>query len=363
MTSIYTSNSRCASGSCASLNFDWLAHIPKASLEQPDELYVEVSFGNGVKKDFFRSEQLNWEVGDMVVVASRYGYDIGQICTKGFLAILQMKKKQYTISDNTLQVLRKADAEDLRMYAIAKHKEKGLLVEARKIASDLDLEMKLTQVYIQRDGRRATFFYTAEERVDFRALLRKYSEAFSMQIDMRHIGVRQAAKQVGGIGTCGRVLCCTSWLHDPLNITTSTARYQGLHLNKTKMNGQCGRLKCCLGYELESYTKLFKDMPEVSDTIQTNQGLASLLRKDIFRQTFTYKLGNGTQVVIDKKTILDVIAKNKLGKVFVIPMDDLQDGVVKSEQFSSVGELSLSGLKTKRKSRKFNNSRQSSISK
>lgn len=353
MASFYTESANCANG-CGALNFDWIAHIPEPSLAPPKELFVEVSFGTGVKKDFFRSEQLNWEIGDMVVVASRYGFDIGQICTKGFLAILQMKKKRYSISENTLQILRKANAEDLRLYTVAKHKEKTLLIEGRKIAESLGLEMKIAQVYIQRDGRRATFYYTAEERVDFRELLRQYATHFNLQIEMRHIGVRQAAKQVGGIGTCGRVLCCTSWLHNPLSITTSTARYQGLHLNKSKMNGQCGRLKCCLGFELESYSKLFKDMPETPDTIETDRGTATLFRKDIFRCLVTYKLENGALVVLDKPKIQAVIAQNKAGKSFIVPNEneDLPEGVVKSEQFSSVGELSLRNLTHKRKERK-----------
>lgn len=360
MISIYSSNLGCGSGACKGLSFDWLDYIPQASVEQPKELYVEVSFGEGIKKDFFRSEQLTWEIGDMVVVETPYGYDIGQICVKGFLAILQMKKKQYSISENTLQILRKANAEDLNKYTIAKHKEKYLLVEGRKIIDDIGLNMKLAQVYVQRDGRRATFYYTAEERIDFRNLLRQYAEAFNMKIDMRHTGVRQVAKQVGGLGTCGRVLCCSSWLHDPVNISTNVARYQGLHLNKSKMNGQCGRLKCCLNYELSSYAKLYHDMPEATETIQTNKGQATLIRKDIFRKTFSYKLENGTVIVLDNSMIVKVLEQNKLGKVFVIQVDDLQDGVVKSEQFSSVGKLSLPNLNTTKKSYKFNNKKRRS---
>jgi cell fate regulator YaaT (PSP1 superfamily) len=250
---------------------------------------IEVSFNNGSRKDFFRNvtRQL-FEKGEMVTVEGISGFDIGTVSLTGELVKLQMKKRRAEDTPEVKKVLRRPTADDLHRMSENKAREKEALIKARALARNLGLEMKLTEVEIQADGRKATFFYTADDRVDFRELIKIYASEFRVKVEMRQIGARQEAGKVGGIGSCGRELCCSTWLSDFKSVNTTAARYQNLSINQAKLSGQCGRLKCCLNYELDTYLDALKDFPEDADTIETAAGVASLQKRDIFKNLMWY---------------------------------------------------------------------------
>src|SRR5690242_2212901 len=263
-------NGGCGSGGCNRLNvFDWLANIPLNDSLVPFNI-VEVSFNNGSRKDFFRNNTRQlFEKGDMVSVEGLSGFDVGMISLTGELVKLQMKKHRVQDSSDIKKILRRASEDDLSKLQVAKAREKEAMVRARVIARGLGLEMKLTEVEIQADGRKATFFYTADDRVDFRELIKVYAGEFKVKVEMRQIGARQVAGKVRGTGSCGRELCCATWLTDFKSVNTGAARYQNLSINQTKLSVQCGRLKCCLNYELDTYMDALKDFPEEVDTLET----------------------------------------------------------------------------------------------
>jgi cell fate regulator YaaT (PSP1 superfamily) len=283
------SNGGCSSGGCNRLNvFDWLANIPLSDSLAPFDI-IEVSFNNGSRKDFFRNvtRQL-FEKGEMVTVEGISGFDIGTVSLTGELVKLQMKKRRAEDTPEVKKVLRRPTADDLHRMNENKAREKEALIKARALARNLGLEMKLTEVEIQADGRKATFFYTADDRVDFRELIKVYASEFRVKVEMRQIGARQEAGKVGGIGSCGRELCCATWLSDFKSVNTTAARYQNLSINQAKLSGQCGRLKCCLNYELDTYLDALKDFPEDADTIETAAGVATLQKRDIFKNLMWY---------------------------------------------------------------------------
>lgn len=283
------SNGGCSSGGCNRLNvFDWLANIPLGDSLAPFDI-IEVSFNNGSRKDFFRNvtRQL-FEKGEMVTVEGISGFDVGTVSLTGELVKLQMKKRRAEDTPEVKKVLRRPTADDLHRMNENKAREKEALIKARALARNLGLEMKLTEVEIQADGRKATFFYTADDRVDFRELIKIYASEFRVKVEMRQIGARQEAGKVGGIGSCGRELCCSTWLSDFKSVNTTAARYQNLSINQAKLSGQCGRLKCCLNYELDTYLDALKDFPEDADTIETAGGVASLQKRDIFKNLMWY---------------------------------------------------------------------------
>lgn len=283
------SNGGCSSGGCNRLNvFDWLANIPLGDSLAPFDI-IEVSFNNGSRKDFFRNvtRQL-FEKGEMVTVEGISGFDVGTVSLTGELVKLQMKKRRAEDTPEVKKVLRRPTADDLHRMSENKAREKEALIKARALARNLGLEMKLTEVEIQADGRKATFFYTADDRVDFRELIKIYASEFRVKVEMRQIGARQEAGKVGGIGSCGRELCCSTWLSDFKSVNTTAARYQNLSINQAKLSGQCGRLKCCLNYELDTYLDALKDFPEDADTIETAGGVASLQKRDIFKNLMWY---------------------------------------------------------------------------
>lgn len=283
------SNGGCSSGGCNRLNvFDWLANIPLGDSLAPFDI-IEVSFNNGSRKDFFRNvtRQL-FDKGEMVTVEGISGFDIGTVSLTGELVKLQMKKRRAEDTPEVKKVLRRPTADDLHRMNENKAREREALIKARALARNLGLEMKLTEVEIQADGRKATFFYTADDRVDFRELIKIYASEFRVKVEMRQIGARQEAGKVGGIGSCGRELCCSTWLSDFKSVNTTAARYQNLSINQAKLSGQCGRLKCCLNYELDTYLDALKDFPEDADTIETAGGVASLQKRDIFKNLMWY---------------------------------------------------------------------------
>jgi cell fate regulator YaaT (PSP1 superfamily) len=307
--------------------FDWLSTL---DIEDPVAFnIVEVSFKNGARKDFYHNPEFSQaSSGDMVVVeAPSGGYDIGRVNLTGDLVRLQMKKKKQTDLSVLLNVIRKANERDLERLEEARNEEKNMLVKARAIARTLGLDMKIGDIEHQGDMRKATFFYTADGRVDFRELIRHYAKDFKVKIEMRQIGARQESARVGGIGSCGRELCCSTWLADFKSVSTAAARYQNLAINQAKLSGQCGRLKCCLNYELDAYIDALQDFPEKAERLQTKEGMAFLIKTDVFKRImiYVYDTGNhkGKFITMHVDQVKKVVAMNKKGEL-PVNLDDLQ---------------------------------------
>ena len=286
------SNGGCSTGGCNRLNVhDWLANLPFADPESACKV-VEISFNNGSRKDFFRNPSLQYfEKGTLVAVEGVSGFDVGEVNMSGEMVRLQLKKKGGDeFNPEMKKILRRAGDRDIDIWKQNKARERDALIRSRAISKQLKLNMKLTEVEIQADGRKATFFYIADDRVDFRELIRVFASEFKVKVEMRQIGARQEAAKVGGIGSCGRELCCSTWLSDFKSVNTTAARYQNLSINQTKLSGQCGRLKCCLNYELDTYLDALQHFPDNTDTLQVARGNAFLVKKDIFRNLMWYTL-------------------------------------------------------------------------
>jgi cell fate regulator YaaT (PSP1 superfamily) len=255
------SSGGCSSGGCNKLNtFDWLAEMDLPPHMKPFDI-VEVRF-KGTRKEFYKSSLVDFFTNEFVVVEAENGYDIGKVSLKGELVKLQLKKYNRSEHDTDFRkIVRKATEADIAKFKENQELEVPTMYKARSIAMELGLSMKLSDVEYQGDRRKATFFYTAEERVDFRELIKRLAESFKVRIEMRQIGYRQEAARLGAIGSCGRELCCSTWLTDFKIVSTHAARYQNLSLNPLKLNGQCGKLKCCLNFELESYMEAVKEFP------------------------------------------------------------------------------------------------------
>jgi cell fate regulator YaaT (PSP1 superfamily) len=275
---------------------DWLANLPFSDPESSCRI-VEVSFNNGSRKDYFRNNSLHfYQKGDVVAVEGVSGFDVGMINLTGELVRLQLKKNE--IKEATYdfkKVLRRASEADLSKMAATKAREKEVMIRSRAIAKQLNLQMKIAEVELQADGRKGTFFYIADDRVDFRELIKVYAAEFKVKVEMRQIGARQEAGKVGGVGSCGRELCCSSWLTDFKSVNTNAARYQNLSINQTKLSGQCGRLKCCLNYELDTYMDALQHFPEDADMIEVAKGRAFLVKKDIFKNLMWYSMPDSTK--------------------------------------------------------------------
>src|SRR6201991_3621744 len=284
------SNGGCSTGGCNRMNVhDWLANLPFSDPESGCRI-IEVSFNNGSRKDFFRNTTLHYyEKGDMIAVEGVSGFDVGMVNLTGELVRLQMKKRKVDEkSPDIRKVLRRATETDIAKMLESKAREAQVLIRSRAMARQLKLELKMAEVEVQADGRKATFFYIADDRVDFRELIKIYAAEFKVKVEMRQIGARQEAGKVGGIGSCGRELCCSSWLTDFKSVNTAAARYQNLSINQTKLSGQCGRLKCCLNYELDTYLDALKAFPTDAESIETANGVATLQKRDIFKNLMWY---------------------------------------------------------------------------
>jgi cell fate regulator YaaT (PSP1 superfamily) len=293
----------------------------------------------------------------MVTVEGVSGFDIGQISLTGELVKLQMKKKRIEDTPEVKKVLRRATNEDLARMNDNKAREKDALIKARAIARSIGLEMKLAEVEIQADGRKATFFYTADDRVDFRELIKLYAGEFRVKVEMRQIGARQEAGKVGGIGSCGRELCCSTWLTDFKSVNTTAARYQNLSINQAKLSGQCGRLKCCLNYELDTYLDALKEFPEDADSIETANGVATLQKRDIFKNLMWYSYGDSNKQY--PLTIARVKEIRQLNKQNIRPEDLKPVEVVATKPKETdlgfadvVGQISLRSLEKTSQKRK-----------
>lgn len=363
------SNGGCSSGGCNKLNvFDWLGTIPLQSGSKPFSI-VEVSFNSGSRKEYFRnSSTLSIVKGEWVTVEGVGGFDLGQVSLTGELVRLQLKK--YGIQDQAAlkRILRTSSEEDLHVFQENKNREKEIMVRSRAIAREHKVDMKIGEVDIQADGKKATFFYTAEQRVDFRELIKIFASEFKLKVEMRQIGARQESGKVGGIGSCGRELCCSTWLTDFKSVNTTAARYQSLSINQTKLSGQCGRLKCCLNYELDTYMDALRGFPNNADALHTTQGKASLIKKDIFRNLMWYSFqGSSKQYPLTIERVNEIIASNKEGvfpeELQAVELEGKSKDRLKIDVgfVNDVGQLSLKSLekkKSKSKNKKGQGSKQ-----
>ena len=283
-------NGTCGSDSCNKLTvFDWLANMSLPNGEKPF-IGVEVRFKNGRKQYYRNTENLQLHIGDIVATQAQSGHDIGMVTLTGELVRIQMKHKKVDINneEEVLKIYRKANQKDIDIWSAARDKEEAMKVKARQFAIDLHLQMKISDIEYQGDASKATFYYTAEERVDFRELIKVFAREFRTRIEMRQVGFRQEASRLGGIGSCGRELCCSTWLTDFRSVSTSAARYQQLALNPLKLAGQCGKLKCCLNYELDAYLEALKDFPKTETKLHTEKGTAVCQKTDIFKGYMWY---------------------------------------------------------------------------
>lgn len=308
----------CSSGGCNRLNvYDWLSGMTMPG-EQPAFNIVELRF-KGTRKEFYRNEDgLDLFNNEYIILeAGNSGYDIGQVSVKGELVRLQLKKKGIKEDDTSLKrILRKANQEELDKYFALKEKEPEVIYKSRELIQELKLDMKLSDVEYQADGGKIIFYYTAEDRVDFRELIKVLAETFKTRVEMRQIGARQEAGRIGGIGTCGRELCCSTWLTDFKSVTTSAARYQNLSLNPLKLAGQCGRLKCCLNYELDTYLDALKDLPTDCKFLMIQTGKLELVKTDIFRRIMYYSPagpGDNTMIPLSPERVKAIKAMNDSG--------------------------------------------------
>jgi cell fate regulator YaaT (PSP1 superfamily) len=270
---------------------DWLRNLPISDMEEACRI-VEITFNQGARKDFYRNTTLHhFEKGEMLALEGVSGFDVGEVSLTGEIVRLQMKKRGINeMAPDMKKILRRATDRDLEVWKHNKSREKEALIRSRAIAKQLNLNMKMSQVEFQADGKKATFFYIADDRVDFRELIKIYAAEFKVKVEMRQIGARQESGKVGGIGSCGRELCCATWLTDFKSVNTAAARYQNLSINQTKLSGQCGRLKCCLNYELDTYLDALQGFPENADILQVAKGTATLIKKDIFKNLMWYVL-------------------------------------------------------------------------
>jgi cell fate regulator YaaT (PSP1 superfamily) len=357
-------NGSCGAGGCNKLNvFDWLANMELPGGQTTFDC-VEIRFKNS-RKEFFRNvNNLQLNVGDVVAVEASPGHDMGVVSISGELVRLQMRKRNVNPgSEEIKKIYRKAKQTDIEKWQEAQGLEQATMYRARTIAVKLNLQMKISDVEYQGDRTKAIFYYTADDRVDFRELIKVLAEEFKVRIEMRQIGARQEASRLGAIGSCGRELCCSTWLTDFRSVATSAARYQQLSLNPLKLAGQCGKLKCCLNYELDSYMDALKDFPEVNNVkLETNRGRAFHQKTDIFRRTmffsYTDEPDNFIPLTVDR--VKEVMEMNKNG----VKPEDLSIKIItpkiiekKPDYENVVGQDSLTRFDQKKKVKFKNNNK------
>jgi cell fate regulator YaaT (PSP1 superfamily) len=352
------SNGSCGTGSCNRMNtHDWLMNLPITNADDVCRV-IEVSFNQGSRKDFFRNGTLqHFEKGELITVEGVAGFDVGDVSLTGEIVRLQMKKKGVDeFNPDMKKVLRRATDRDLDIQKQNKAREKNAVIRSRAIARQLNLNMKISQVEIQADGKKATFFYIADDRVDFRELIKIYASEFKVKVEMRQIGARQESAKVGGIGSCGRELCCATWLTDFKSVNTAAARYQNLSINQTKLSGQCGRLKCCLNYELDTYLDALQGFPENADMLQVARGTATLIKKDIFRNLMWYVLPDSTKqypITIERvRKIRSMNMQNIIpDELEVVEVVSTKQKEIEPEFVDVVGHITLKSLEKADKKR------------
>lgn len=311
------SNGNCGVGGCGSLTvFDWLEGVALPSGQQAFDV-VELRFKANRKGYYRRSSTLELQVGDVVAVDADQGHDVGVVSLRGELVRAQMAARKVKDDHEIKKVLRKATQEDIDSWQRASKQEPETITQSREIIRRVGLQMKLSDVEFQGDGKKATFYYTAEDRVDFRVLVRELASAFGVRVEMRQIGARQEAARVGGMGVCGRELCCSSWLKDFRSVSTSAARYQQMSLNPQKLAGQCGKLKCCLNFELDQYVEAVKEFPSPATKIKLKEGRAFIFKMDIFKRLVYLNEPEGKTngpVAVSLDDMLEMMAMNERGE-------------------------------------------------
>lgn len=339
--------------------YDWLCDVPDSDNATD---YVEVQFKNTRKGYYLNSTKIPLEKGDLVAVEASPGHDIGTVTLTGKLVLLQMKKNNIrTEGVEIKRVYRKAKTTDIEKYEEAKAKEHDTMIRSRQIASDLKLDMKIGDVEYQGDGNKAIFYYIADERVDFRQLIKVLAEAFRVRIEMKQIGARQEAGRIGGIGPCGRELCCSSWMTSFVSVATGAARYQDISMNPQKLAGQCAKLKCCINYEVDAYVEAQKRLPSREITLETKDMTYYHFKTDIFKGLITYssdKVMAANLVTIPAKRAFEVIAMNKKGSKPATLEADVKPQPAKRDALDILGQDSVTrfdGVKKKKKKRSGGN--------
>ncbi len=353
------SNGNCASGTCGSGNklavFDWLSNMTLPTGEAPFNIF-EVRFKNGRKHFYKNTEKLTISMGDVVAVEGTSGHDIGIVALAGELVKVQMKKRKVTAnSEDVKKIYRKATQKDIDIWHTARDREQETQRKGREIISRLGLKMKLSDVEYQGDGTKATFYYTADERVDFRQLIRDLAGTFSIRVEMKQVGMRQEAARLGGVGSCGRELCCSTWLTDFRKVNTAAARYQQLSLNPLKLAGQCGKLKCCLNFELDTYLDALQSFPKQDKILKTEKGDAVFVKMDIFKKIlwYTYKHESFKWFQLSLEQVQEIIELNKNNEL-ALPLDEYELEVITEPvvDFENVvGQDSLTRFDAPKKSR------------
>ncbi|MFT5102466.1 MAG: cell fate regulator YaaT (PSP1 superfamily) [Candidatus Latescibacterota bacterium] len=339
-------NGTCGTDGCNKLTvFDWLGNMSLPGNMEPFSA-VEIRFKNG-RKDFYQNpKKITLAIGDIVATEAESGHDIGIVTLTGELVRVQMKKKKQPIQlDGLLKLYRKASQKDIDVWQKARDREKDVQKRSREIAIRLGLQMKISDVEFQGDDSKVVFYYTAEERVDFRQLIKEFARIFSTRIEMKQVGFRQEAARLGGIGSCGRELCCSTWLTDFRSVNTAAARYQQLSLNPQKLAGQCGKLKCCLNYELDTYLDALEEFPKNDIKLQTEKGTAACQKIDIFKglMWFAYEKDgmNWHELTVEKAN--EIISTNKKGNKVASLEEFVEDVFVPAKELFSnvVGQDSL----------------------
>ncbi|PKP44686.1 MAG: hypothetical protein CVT96_00595 [Bacteroidetes bacterium HGW-Bacteroidetes-13] len=352
-------NGTCGTSSCNKLTtFDWLANM-KLPQGQSEISFVEVSFKNGRKEFFHTPENISLHMTDIVATEAQSGHDIGTVTLTGELVGIQMKKKKvHPESPDIKKIYRKATQRDIDVWQQARSKEEAIQVRAREIAIALRLEMKISDVEVQGDGSKVIFYYTADTRVDFRQLIKEFAREFSIRIEMKQIGLRQEASRLGGIGSCGRELCCSTWLTDFRSVNTTAAKYQQLSLNPQKLAGQCGKLKCCLNYELDAYLDALQDFPKTEVKLKTEKGIAACQKIDIFKGILWYAYEGEWMNwhILTTAKANEIITKNKNNET-VTSLEDFVGVLEKDETVeyeNVVGQDSLTRFDRPKKSKNKN---------
>jgi cell fate regulator YaaT (PSP1 superfamily) len=349
---------------------DWLANLPFSDPESSCRI-IEVSFNQGSRKDYYRNNSLQiFEKGDIISVEGVSGFDVGTVSLTGEIVRLQLKKHGIKEDNSEFKkILRLATDNDINKWKETKAREHEVLIRSRAIARQLKVDLKMAEVEIQADSRKATFFYIADDRVDFRELIKIYASEFKVKVEMKQIGARQEAGKVGGIGSCGRELCCSTWLTDFKSVNTNAARYQNLSINQTKLSGQCGRLKCCLNYELDTYLDALQHFPDDAEVIEVAKGRAFLIKKDIFRNLMWYSMHDSTRhYPLSIEGVKKIQEQNRQGIMpEVLETVEIVSGKPKEaepEFVDVVGHISLKSLeKNSRRRRDSDNSRRNNPAK
>ena len=358
------SNGSCLTFGCNQrTTFNWLNNIDQVIVDKTKS--IEVSFKNGRKQFFNNPLDSPIYIGDNVAIDCNPGYDIGVVTLTGELVKHQIqRKKQNKFNQRFNKVLRKATSEDIALWKSSREKESNITIRSRELASKANLKMKISDVEVRADNKKAIFYYTAENRVDFRELIKTLSNEFSLKVEMKQIGSRQESSMLGGIGSCGRELCCSSWMTDFRSVTTSAARYQQLSLNPQKLSGQCGKLKCCLNYELNHYVEKLKDFPSTKKKLFSKSEKASHIKTDVFRELMWYSVSGedkkGAVVCFDIKKVKEIQAMNEKGKNpykfsdFILKPDDQKEKEIEYSNVVGQDDLKRFDKSFKKKKQKTN---------